>query len=250
MHFSEKLMVKPGKKFRLSDWDPGRTHGVKDKETALELLEKNKQWLCEFQNLLYAGKKRAVLIVLQGMDTSGKDGTIWHVFSGVNPQGCRVTPFKVPSAEEAAHDYLWRVHAAVPAKGQIGIFNRSHYEDVLIVRVHGLVPKAVWVKRYDQIRAFEKILAENNVTILKFFLYISKNEQGRRLREREEDPKKHWKENPVDWKERKLWNDYMRAYADAVGRTSAPGAPWYMIPSDKKWFRHFAVSQILAETLA
>ena len=250
MKISKKLKVSPGKAPKLSHLDPGRTPGVGNKEAALERLEKNKEYISRSQDLLYAEGRRSVLVVLQGMDTSGKDGTIRHVFSGVNPQGCRVTSFKTPSMEELSHDYLWRIHRAAPPMGTVGIFNRSHYEDVLIVRVHGLVSRAVWSARYGQINAFEKMLAENGVTILKFFLHISKAEQERRLRERKENPEKGWKFNAGDLKERRYWDDYRRAYEEAIGRCATKWAPWYVIPSDKKWFRNFAVSEIMRETLA
>jgi PPK2 family polyphosphate:nucleotide phosphotransferase len=183
------------------------------------------------------------------MDTAGKDGTIRNVMTGCNPQGCTVTSFKVPTPEELAHDFLWRVHKAVPGKGQIGIFNRSHYEDVLVVRVHNLVPKSVWSKRYDEINAFENHLTRNGVTILKFFLHISKDEQKRRLLDRLNDPRKQWKVNPGDFEERKLWDDYTAAYEDALSRTSTGHAPWFVIPSDHKWFRNLAVSSIIVDAL-
>jgi PPK2 family polyphosphate:nucleotide phosphotransferase len=183
------------------------------------------------------------------MDAGGKDGTIRHVMSGLNPQGCRVSSFKVPTEEELAHDYLWRIHRAVPGKGEIGIFNRSHYGDVLVVRVHNLVPKRVWSKRYDQINAFENILAENGVTIVKFFLHISKDEQKQRLQERLDDSSKHWKVSAADFEERKYWDDYTEAYEDVLSRCSTPWAPWYVIPANRKWFRNLAVAGILVSTL-
>jgi PPK2 family polyphosphate:nucleotide phosphotransferase len=183
------------------------------------------------------------------MDAGGKDGTIRHVMSGLNPQGCHVTSFKVPTEEELAHDYLWRVHRAVPAKGEIGIFNRSHYGDVLVVRVHNLVPRRVWSERYEQINGFEKILADNDVTIVKFFLHISKEEQKKRLQERLDDPAKHWKVSEADFEERRFWPDYIKAYEDALSKCSTPWAPWYVIPADHKWFRNLAVADILVSTL-
>ena len=194
-------------------------------------------------------RKRALLIVLQGLDTGGKDGTIRHVMSGVNPQGCKVTPFKVPAGEETDHDFLWRIHHAVPGFGYIGIFNRSHYEDVLVVRVHNIVPKSQWSRRYDQINNFEEFLTQNNVKILKFFLHISKDEQKKRLMDRIDDPDKHWKISEADFNERRFWNDYTAAYEDALTKCSTDAAPWYVIPSNKKWFRNLAVSHIIAETL-
>jgi len=249
MNFGKRFRVTPGHKVKLSRFDPDDTAGFKDKSEAKDLLEKNISRLSDLQYLLYAENERALLIVLQAMDAGGKDGTIRHVMSGVNPQGCRVTSFKVPSAEEASHDFLWRIHKAVPARGGIGIFNRSHYEDVLIVRVHGLVPKSVWEQRYGQINAFERILADNNVTILKFFLNISKDEQKARLKSRLKDADKNWKISPADIDERKYWDDYMKAYEDALTRCSTDWAPWYIIPANGKWFRNLAVSQIIVETL-
>jgi PPK2 family polyphosphate:nucleotide phosphotransferase len=241
--------VKPGKKVNIKDWAPDDTLGLKDKDKAKGLLEENSLRLAELKYLLYAENKHAVLVVLQGMDGSGKDGTIRHVMSRINPQGCRVTSFKAPSAEELDHDFLWRIHHAVPCKGEIGIFNRSHYEDVIVVRVHDLVPKSVWSKRYDQINAFEELLAENNVKILKFFLHISKERQKEKFLERLEDPKEYWKFNPDDLEKRKLWDRYMEAYDDVLERCSTPWASWFVIPADKKWFRDLAVSQIIVEAL-
>ena len=248
-NLSQTLIVKPGTKVKLSDVDPEDTAGVKDKDEALEVVERNRRKLEELQALLYAENKHSLLIVLQGMDASGKDGTIRHVMSGVNPQGCEVTSFKVPSAEELDHDFLWRIHKAVPPKGDIGIFNRSHYEEILVVRVHNLVPRAVWSERYKQINRFEQILSENHVKILKFFLHISKDEQKKRLRERLADPAKNWKMNLQDLKERELWEDYMEAYEDALTECSTEWAPWFIIPANKKWFRNLAVSQIIVEAL-
>lgn len=248
-HLSQALIVKPGKKIKLADIDPGDTAGMKNKQKALERVEQNRSKLGNLHTLLYAENKRSLLIVLQGMDASGKDGTIRHVMSGVNPQGCGVTSFKVPSAEEQDHDFLWRIHKAVPPKGDIGIFNRSHYEDVLIVRVHGLVPREVWSARYEQINRFERILSENQVKILKFFLHISKDEQKKRLQERLADPAKNWKMSLQDLKERELWKDYMEAYEDALTACSTAWAPWFIIPADDKWFRNLAVSQIIIEAL-
>ena len=249
MELSKRFIVRPDRKIRLAELDPRDTPGFKSRRAAQAALERNVERLADLQYLLYAENKRALLVVLQAMDAGGKDGTIRHVMSGVNPQGCRVTGFKVPSAEEADHDFLWRIHNAVPRKGEIGIFNRSHYEDVLVVRVKELVRKAVWSKRYAQINAFEKLLADNDVTILKFFLHVSKDEQKERLLARLEDPNKLWKANPADFAERKLWDQYMTAYEDIVNRCSTKHAPWFVIPSDRKWFRNLAVSQIIIETL-
>jgi PPK2 family polyphosphate:nucleotide phosphotransferase len=212
-------------------------------------LKKSLEKINSLQYVLYAERKRAVLIVLQGLDAAGKDGTIRHVMSGVNPQGCHVTSFKVPSPEEAAHDFLWRIHKAVPGVGDLGIFNRSHYEDVLVVRVHNLVPKSVWSERYDQINEFESILHENNVRILKFFLHISKEEQNKRLLERIDAPGKRWKLSQADFNERMFWHAYQAAYEDALTKCSTHAAEWYIIPANKKWFRNLAVSHIVAETM-
>ncbi len=249
MELGQHLIVEPGKKAKISRRDPAETPGIKDKQEALDVVEKNIARLAELQYLLYAENKRAILIVVQAMDAGGKDGIIRHVVTGLNPQGCKVIPFKVPSAEEIRHDFLWRIHKAVPAAGEFGIFNRSHYEDVLVVRVHKLAPKPVWSERYEQINAFEKMLAQNNVTILKFFLHISRNEQKKRFKERLEDPTKQWKLSSADFTERDYWDDYMKAYEDALTRCSTPWASWYVIPANHKWFRDLAVSQIIVETL-
>jgi len=218
-------------------------------QSAGDLLAKNLEQLSVLQYLLYAEGKGAVLVVLQGIDAGGKDGTIRHVMSGLNPQGVTVTPFKVPEGEEKRHDYLWRVHKAVPPYGDIGIFNRSHYEEVLVVRVHNLVPKSIWSKRYDEINAFERNLADNGVKILKFLLYISKDEQAKRFRERLDDKSKNWKFSPSDVKERQYWDDYIAAYDDMLRRCSTDYAPWYVVPANHKWFRNLAVSQVIVETL-
>ncbi len=249
MDFAKKLKVSPGKRVRLKHCDPGETFGyAKDDETR-RLTEKAVARMDALQALLYAENKRALLIILQGMDAAGKDGTIRHVMSGVNPQGCRVTSFKVPSHEESEHDFLWRAHLAVPQRGEIGIFNRSYYEDVLVVRVHQLVPEKVWRKRFDQINMFEELLAENNITVLKFFLHISKDEQKKRLQERLKDPQHQWKLAPNDFGERKFWDDYVRAYDEALSRCSTDQTPWYIVPADHKWLRNLAISRIIAQTL-
>jgi PPK2 family polyphosphate:nucleotide phosphotransferase len=249
MKFSKELAVKPGRPVKLSKWDPDDTFGFeKDQETKAS-LEKAIERLVGFQYRLYAEKKRALLLIFQGLDAAGKDGTIRHVMSGVDPQGCVVKSFKVPSAEEAAHDFLWRVHRAIPGYGEIGVFNRSHYEDVLVVRVHELVPKQVWSRRYGQINEFEAMLKENKVKILKFFLHISKDEQKERFLERMDDPDKRWKISEDDFKERKCWDDYTDAYQDALELCSTEQAPWFIIPANKKWFRNLAVSHIIDETL-
>jgi PPK2 family polyphosphate:nucleotide phosphotransferase len=249
MRFTDKLVVPPRKRLTLAAWDADETLGFKEGARAETLTRKAIARLDELQNVLWAEKRRALLIVLQAMDAGGKDGTIRHVMSGVNPQGCRVTSFKRPTEMELNHDFLWRVHQAVPAKGEIGIFNRSHYEDVLVARVHKLVPEAIWSKRFDQINDFERLLKENQVTTLKFFLHIGKDEQRKRLQKRLRDPAKQWKLQPADFEERKYWRAYMEAYEDVLIRCSTAEVPWFVIPANKKWFRNLAVSSILAETL-
>lgn len=251
MSMMKKHLVKPDSKIDLSDWDPNDTGAFSGgKEEAEEKLSDLSRRLQTLQELLYAGHKHKILIILQAMDTGGKDGTIRKVFSGVNPQGMGVVNFKAPTPEELDHDYLWRVHREVPGKGEMVIFNRSHYEDVLIVRVHSLVPAKVWRRRYAQINDFERTLAEEGTTIMKFFLHIDKDEQRKRLQERLDDTEKHWKFNVADLKERELWNDYMRAYEDALGKTSTQWAPWYIIPANRKWYRNLAVATtIVVETL-
>ena len=220
-----------------------------EKPQAADRLAKNLERLSVLQYLLYADAKQALLVVLQGIDAGGKDGTIRHVMSGLNPQGVTVMPFKVPEGAEKRHDYLWRVHKAVPELGSIGIFNRSQYEDVLVVRVHGLVPKPVWSKRYQQINDFERMLSENRVRIVKFLLYISKEEQARRFRQRLDDPSKNWKFSQADIKERGYWDQYIEAYEDMLRKCSTEWAPWYVIPANHKWFRDLAVSEIVRHTL-
>ncbi len=235
-------------RFRLSDYSPGDTHGV-SKAHGEKAIRRHVEKLASLHDLLYAEHKRSLLVVLQGMDAAGKDGIIRHVMSGVNPQGCSITSFKEPSPLELDHDFLWRIHAAVPPKGAIGIFNRSHYEDVLIARVHELAPAAVWKKRFGQINDFEMMLAANHVVILKFFLHMSKEEQGRRFAERLADPAKNWKASAADFKERDYWDRYQSAYQDAIAKCATKEAPWYIIPSDHKWFRNFAVGQVIVRTL-
>jgi PPK2 family polyphosphate:nucleotide phosphotransferase len=243
-----KLRVPPGTRFKLDAIDADDSHGV-SKAAAAGQLQKNLERLSVLQYLLYAEAHRSLLVILQGIDAAGKDGTIRHVMSGLNPQGVTVTSFKVPEGEEKRHDYLWRVHRAVPEWGMMGIFNRSHYEDVLVVRVHDLVPKPVWSKRYDQINDFERMLADNRVHIVKFLLYISKDEQAKRFRERLDDESKNWKFSPGDIKERELWDDYIAAYEDMLEKCSTKDAPWYVIPSNRKWFRNLAVSEIVRDAL-
>lgn len=249
MNFTKRYVVPPGKKVRLADWDPDDTGEGLRKPAAEAQLARNIERLAQLQYRLYAENRRSVLIVLQAMDAGGKDGTIRHVLGRLNPQGCRVTSFKVPTAEERAHDFLWRIHRATPAAGEIGIFNRSHYEDVLVVRVRQLVPRAVWTRRYRQINQFERHLADNGTMILKFFLHISKDEQRRRLQARLDDPDKNWKITAADAEERRYWDDYQAAYADALGQCSTSQAPWFIIPANKKWFRNLAVSSILVQAL-
>jgi PPK2 family polyphosphate:nucleotide phosphotransferase len=243
------LVVRPGSRVRLARFDSGATHGF-DKAAAEKATAEQLERLAALQDRLWAEARHAVLVVLQGIDSAGKDGVIKKVMTAFNPQGCPVTSFKVPSAEELAHDYLWRVHQHVPKKGEVGIFNRSHYEEVLVVRVHELVPKSEWSKRYDQINAFERMLTETGTTIVKFFLSIDRDEQRERFQARFDDPTKRWKFSMGDLEERKRWDDYQSAFEDALSRTSTDLAPWYAIPANHKWFRDLAVATILAETLA
>lgn len=241
--------VKPGHKIHLKDWPTDDTGPFKEKTDALPKIEKNLQKLARLQDVLYAEGKHSVLIVIQGMDTAGKDGAIKHVFSGVNPQGCSVVSFKQPSHEELMHDYLWRVHAHVPARGMIGIFNRSHYESLLVERVHSIVPEKIWQRRYDHINAFEKMLTDEGTMILKFFLHISKQEQRRRLQARLQDTSKNWKFSAADLDERKLWNEYQSAYHDVLAKCSTPWAPWYVVPADHKWFRNWLISDTIVRAM-
>src|SRR5262245_649483 len=245
----DHCLVKPGKKADLDDRDPGATPGCRGKEDAEQALAKNLKKLDELQFALYAEQKRALLVVLQAMDTGGKDGVIRHVFTGFNPLNLRVAAFKVPTPEEASHDFLWRIHRAVPGRGEIGVFNRSHYEDVLVVRVYQLIDKDVWSRRYDRINQFEKELQEGGTEIVKLFLHISKDEQKERLQARLDDPDRRWKFSLGDLEERKLWPKYMEAYEDALTRCNTRSAPWYVIPANKKWYRNLAASQILLEHL-
>jgi PPK2 family polyphosphate:nucleotide phosphotransferase len=246
----ELWVVKPGSKVDISTLDPGDTRALKGGRTAADAaLAKDQAALCELQTRLWAENKRSVLLLLQGTDASGKDGTVSHVFSGVNPQGTWVTSFKTPTAEELSHDFLWRVHRAVPHAGQIGIFNRSQYEDVLVARVRKLVPKPVWKRRFEDIVAFESLLAEGGTALVKCCLLISKDEQRRRFEERLKDPQKRWKFQAGDLEDRALWKEYQEAYSEALQRTSTKAAPWYIIPADHKWFRNWAVSRLLIETL-
>jgi len=249
MKYSEKFMVKPGSRVRLNKIDAAYMDRHEDQKSAQGEIEKYTERLRELQYLLYAEGRRSLLIILQAMDAGGKDGTINHVLGNMNPQGARVFGFKVPSAEEAAHDFLWRIHQAAPQRGQVAIFNRSHYEDVLISRVHNYVPKKVWSKRYELINDFEKNLSDSGTHILKFYLHISDDEQLRRFKQRIDDPARHWKISESDYDEREYWNDYIEAFEDALGRCSTEHAPWFVIPANHKWFRNLVVSQIVVETL-
>jgi PPK2 family polyphosphate:nucleotide phosphotransferase len=246
----DNYQIDPGKKIKLGDWDPGDTGRYHDKKDSAkkELLRLTNE-LDALQELLYAEQKHKVLVVLQGMDTSGKDGVIRHVFEGVNPQGVKVASFKVPTPEELSHDYLWRIHKQTPGKGEIVIFNRSHYEDVLVVRVHRLVLKEVWSKRYHQINEFERTLSDEGTTILKFFLHISPEEQKKRLQARLDDPRKQWKFSSGDLSERKLWTEYVSAYENALQKTSTEWAPWYLVPANHKWYRDLVIGTILVDAL-
>jgi len=241
--------VKPGQKHNLAKVPTDDTGKFKAKEDAADATAKNLKRLSKLQELLYAEQKHAVLIVLQAMDTGGKDGAISHVFSGVNPQGCDVTSFKQPTPLELRHDFLWRIHQAAPPKGMIKIFNRSHYESLLVERVHSLVPKKVWSKRFDRINEFEKLLANEGTTIIKFFLHISRDEQKRRLQARLDDKKRHWKFSVADLHERKFWDQYQEAYEDVLRKCSTDDAPWYIVPADHKWFRNWVLSDTIVRTL-
>jgi PPK2 family polyphosphate:nucleotide phosphotransferase len=246
---TQPFLVPPGTHVNLADYDPGYTGDYEKKSAAKAARKDNVKRLQALQEVLWAEGKHSLLVVLQALDAGGKDGTIKHVMRGVNPQGCQVTSFKVPTEEELAHDYLWRIHQAVPRRGYIGIFNRSHYEDVLVVRVHNLVPESVWQQRYDEINHFEEMLADNGTTILKFFLYISKDEQKERFEERLQDPKKNWKFSMSDVRERDHWDEYIAAYEDALSRCSTPWAPWHIVPADHKWYRNLVVSGAMVQAL-
>jgi PPK2 family polyphosphate:nucleotide phosphotransferase len=249
MDYRKKFIVQPGAKVHLAKIDASYTGEHETHAKAAPEIEKHRERMDKLQYLLYADGQQSLLVVLQALDAAGKDGTIRHVFSGVNPQGTSVIGFKQPSPREAAHDFLWRVHQHTPGKGEIVIFNRSHYEDVLVVRVHKLVPKSVWSKRYDLINDFEGMLAANGTRVLKFYLHISPEEQLSRFAQRLDDPSRRWKISESDYSERKLWPAYVEAYEDALASTSKKYAPWYIIPSNHKWFRNLAVSQIIADTM-
>ncbi len=236
-------------KLSLSKIDPDDIGVARDKNSAVAQLEALREQIAEQQNKLYAEGKRSLLLVFQAMDTGGKDGAVKSLLTGVNPEGIAVTSFKVPSAEDLAHDFLWRIHQRTPARGMIGVWNRSHYEDVLVTRVHKLIDKATWETRYKDITAFEKLLVDSGTTILKFYLHIDLDEQKQRLQSRLDAPSKHWKFNEGDLKERALWHDYMEAYQDALAATSVEDAPWFVVPANKKWARNVAVAQIVLDTL-
>ena len=244
-----RYRVEPGADIRLADVDPDESEHYARKKDVVPELERTRERIAELQSRLYAENRRSLLLVLQAMDTGGKDGTIKHVFEGVNPQGCQVWSFKAPSAEEIAHDFLWRYHQRVPSRGLIGIFNRSHYEDVLVVRVKGLVPEEVWRPRYEVINQFEHSLALSGVTVLKFYLHISKDEQKRRLESRLADPDKRWKFSANDLRERRHWDAYMAAFEEAIGNTSTEHAPWYVVPANNKWYRNLVIARTIADTL-
>ena len=246
----KKFAVKPGSRVKLRGIDPNYHGHHVSHEDALSDIQSDVQKMNRLQYLMYAERKHSLLIVLQGLDAAGKDGIIRHIFTGMNPQGCRVAKFMQPTPEELNHSFLWRVEPHVPGRGEVAIFNRSHYEGVLVVRVHQLVPASVWSKRYEQINAFEKMLAvDNDTTILKFLLHISKDEQLARFKQRLDDPSRHWKISESDYEERKYWDDYIQAFDDMLRKTSTSYAPWFVIPSNHKWFRDLAVSHIITSTL-
>ncbi|MEN6457844.1 MAG: polyphosphate kinase 2 family protein [Thermoguttaceae bacterium] len=245
----ESYRLPVGDKVRLKDFNASDTGGIKNKKAVRDELAENLAILDDLGYRLYAENRRSLLLVLQGMDTAGKDGAIRNVTQGFNPQSCRVTSFKQPGVQELAHDFLWRINLAVPPKGCVGIFNRSHYEDVLVVRVHNLVPKAEWEARYERINTFEKLLTDGGVTIVKVFLHISRKEQKRRLQARLDNPDKRWKFSQADLAERRYWDDYQRAYETALTRCNTNDAPWHLVPANHKWYRNLVISRILRATL-
>ena len=249
MDYRKKFGIKPGSKIRLADIDPGHIAAGHSREQAEREIEQDRTRMAALQYLLYAEQKRSLLIVLQALDAGGKDGTVNHVLSAMNPQGCSVVGFKQPSAEESEHDFLWRVHKWAPRSGEVVVFNRSHYEDVLAVRVHDLVPKKVWSARYDQINDFERLLVADNTHIVKFFLHISPDEQLARFKSRLDDPSKNWKISDSDYAERDYWDAYTAAFEDAISKCSTDHAPWFVIPANHKWYRNLIVSRIICETL-
>ena len=246
--YIDRFRIAPGERVRLRDFDPSY-RGKEDKKDALGKITELRETMGDLQQQLFAERKRSLLVCLQALDAGGKDGVIKHVIGSMNPDGCHVANFKEPSQEELAHDFLWRIEAQMPKKGEVAIFNRSQYEDVLIVRVHNLVPKEVWSRRYDQINDFERRHIENGTRILKFFLHISKKEQLQRFEQRLDDPAKRWKISEADYEEREYWDDYLRAYEDALARCNTEESPWFVIPADHKWFRDLAVSEIIVATL-
>jgi PPK2 family polyphosphate:nucleotide phosphotransferase len=249
MEYRKRFLVEPGASVRLGKIDPAFKDKHESHESALPEIQKHVQRMTKLQYLLYADGNHSLLVVLQALDAGGKDGVVRHVFSAMNPQGTSVFGFKQPSKLEASHDFLWRAHLRTPAKGEVAIFNRSHYEDVLVVRVHNLVPKPVWSKRYELINDFEKMLADNGTRILKFYLHISAEEQLERFKQRLDDPQRHWKISEADYSERTLWAEYIEAFEEAMEKTSTKHAPWFVIPSNHKWFRNLAISEIVADAL-
>jgi PPK2 family polyphosphate:nucleotide phosphotransferase len=249
MGYYKEFVAEPGAKVRLDKIDPACKDKQQSQDKAASDIARNLERLRKGQYLLYADGSQSLLVVLQGLDASGKDGTIQHIFSGVNPLGTKAVRFNQPSARELSHDFLWRVHAESPARGEIAIFNRSHYEDVLVVRVHKLVAKSVWSKRYKQINDFEELLSQNRTRILKFYLHISPEEQLRRFKQRLDDPMRQWKIRESDYSEREYWQKYIKAYQDAISLTSTKYAPWFIIPSNHKWFRNLVISEIVADAM-
>ena len=249
MDYRKRFLIEPGSKVRLGKIDASFKDKHESHKMAMPEIQKHTERMADLQYLLYADGNQSLLVVLQALDAGGKDGVVRHVFTAMNPQGTKVIGFKQPSKEEAAHDFLWRSHQHAPARGEVVIFNRSHYEDVLVVRVHKLVPKEVWSERYDLINDFEKMLHQNSTTILKFYLHISPEEQLERFKQRLDDPKRHWKISEADYSERELWSDYIEAFEDAMEKTSTKYAPWYVIPSNHKWFRNLAISAIVADAM-
>ncbi|MDQ6912280.1 MAG: polyphosphate kinase 2 family protein [Verrucomicrobiota bacterium] len=249
MNYRNTFLVRPGHTVRLKNCDPARADKHEDKKSAHHKIKKLQERMDALQFQLYAEQKRSLLICLQAPDAGGKDGVVRHVLGSMNPQGCRVVPFKQPTAEEFAHDFLWRIERQTPRHGEVVIFNRSHYEDVIVVRVHDLVPQKVWSQRYEQINDFERRLVANGTHILKFFLHMSKEEQLKRFKDRLDDSARHWKISEADYSERALWDDYQTAYEDAIGKCSTAATPWFVIPSDHKWFRNLAISHIIVETM-
>jgi len=257
---SDPYRIDHGTKFRLKDFDPANTGHFHSKEHAQELLDKGIAEMCEWQDKLYAQGQWALLIILQAMDAAGKDGLIKHVMAGVNPQGCQVYPFKQPSPEELNHDYMWRSNRKLPERGHIGIFNRSYYEEVLVVRVHSdllkneripdeLIGKNIWQDRFEDISNSERYLARNGIVIRKFFLNLSKREQKRRFLERLDNPEKNWKFSPADVRERECWDDYMNAYEEMIAATSKKHAPWYVVPADNKWYTRLVVAAAIVDAM-